>query len=253
MQLHLQFSGAIRLPMAHRYYIQSMIYDALRWDPVYSAALHDKGSMPDRRNFKLFTFSELEGSYTIEGAHILFPKGARLEIRSIYEEFIWRLFRSFVVGSQIRIGNNTLTVSECTCKNEIIQQDILYIRTKSPIVAYITEENGHTRFFSPDEPSFYSLLDANARRKWQAVYHEEITNGFSLKLAPCTDCRKQVTTYKSTRITAWHGQFLLSGDPAMLNLLYHTGLGSKSSQGFGMFCESENIDRSPRRADEVFR
>lgn len=235
MQLYLRFSGAIRLPMAHRHHIQSMIYDALRADPVYSAAMHNNGSTAAGRHFKLFTFGQLEGSYTTEGTHILFPKGARLEIRSIHDDFLWRLFRVFIVGSQIRIGNNTLTIAECTFQNIIIQQDTLHICTKSPIVAYITEDDGHTHFFSPDEPQFYSLVDANAQRKWQAVYPEDAPGQFFLKPAPGIPLRKQVTTYKSTRITAWHGQFLLSGDPAMLNLLYHTGLGAKSSQGFGMF------------------
>lgn len=47
--------------------------------------------------------------------------------------------------------------------------------------------------------------------------------------------KKQVTLFKGTRITAWDGRFRLKGDPALLTFLYNTGLGTKSSQGFGMF------------------
>ena len=44
-----------------------------------------------------------------------------------------------------------------------------------------------------------------------------------------------MTLYKTTRITGWHGRFRLSGSPEMLDLLFHSGLGAKNSQGFGMF------------------
>lgn len=235
MQLHLRFSGSIRLSMAHRHFIQSLIYHALESDPAYSAALHNGSEDAVGRQFKLFTFGQLEGSYTIEGQHIHFPQGAGLEIRSIHEDLLFRLFRAFTVGSQIRIGRNSLTIEECTLQNSLIQQDALCIRTCSPIVAYITESDGHTRFFSPEDSQFYSLITANARRKWQMAYSCEPPAAFSIEPLPNPAFRKQVTMYKTTRITAWHGQFRLSGDPAMLNLLYHTGLGAKSSQGFGMF------------------
>ncbi len=36
-------------------------------------------------------------------------------------------------------------------------------------------------------------------------------------------------------ITAWKGSFTLKSDVESLQFLYDTGLGSRNSQGFGMF------------------
>ena len=235
MQLHLQLSGSLSLPLNYRHYIQSMIYDALRDDPDFSATVHDVGEEAEKRRFKLFTFGQLEGSYRVADRRILFRSGASLEIRSIHEELLLRLFRRFTPGTALRLGSVTVTVAHAALTNNIISGDAVTVRTCSPIVAYITQSDGYTRFFSPEEPEFYNLVTANARRKWSIHHGEEADFTFSISPAEGSRFRKQVTTYKSTRITAWDGQFLLRGSPEMLNLLYHTGLGTKSSQGFGMF------------------
>ena len=235
MQLYLELSGSISLPLSYRHYIQSMIYDTLRADPDYSTALHDSGVEVQKRRFKFFTFGQLEGNYRIVDRRILFSGGATLEIRSIHDELLLLLFRRLTPGSCLRLGSSVVTVSRTTMTNTVITADTVVIRTRSPIVAYITQADGHTRFFSPEEPEFYTLMITNARRKWQIYQGTEA--GFELTVSPAEGSRfrKQVTTYKSTRITAWDGQFLLHGSPQVLNLLYHTGLGAKSSQGFGMF------------------
>lgn len=233
MQLYVYFTGRIDLPMAHRHYLQSMLYHQLASDPEYAAELHDGGESPEGRQFKLFTFGQLQGTYSTDGGRILFSQGAGLEIRSISDELLWRLFRKLVIGSQVRIGSNLLTVADCAFRNVQITTDTVDIATASPIVAYITEASGHTRFFSPEENSFYTLIAANARRKWRMHYGSDYSG--VLSLTPIGDTfRKQVTTYKTTRITAWHGKFRLRADAEMVNLLYHTGLGAKNSQGFGM-------------------
>jgi hypothetical protein len=90
------------------------------------------------------------------------------------------------------------------------------------------------RFFSPEEEAFYTMVVANARRKWQSSFGD-VPFSFSITPGKNARFRKQVTMFKDTRITAWDGRFRIMGDPQVLNFLYHTGLGSKSSQGFGMF------------------
>jgi len=47
--------------------------------------------------------------------------------------------------------------------------------------------------------------------------------------------KKLVTKYQGSYIEAWYGNFILSGKRKYLDFLYQTGLGSKNSQGFGMF------------------
>lgn len=233
MQLSLEFGGQnVCLPLAYRYLVQGMIYGALESDPGYADLLHN--GTGEGRQFKLFTFGQLEGSYTLREKQILFPEGMRLEIRSIREGLLMRLLQFFHVGRQLRLGTNELTVTGCRLENLVVQERELLIATRSPIVAYVTEEDGKTRFFSPEEDAFYTMVVANARRKWQSCFGDA---PFSCSITPAENARfrKQVTMFKDTRITAWDGRFRLVGDPQVLNFLYHTGLGAKSSQGFGMF------------------
>lgn len=234
MQLQIQFSGGLCLPLAYRHYVQSMLYDALRADPHYAASLHD-GAPGIGRPYKLFTFGQLRGKYTVEDWQIRFPQGASLEIRSVHDDLLLRLLRQFSPGSRMRLGNNTLTVVRSTLEDRQVQTGEILAVSQSPIVAYVTEEDGKTRFYSPEEAAFYALVTANARRKWQSLHGADAPFDFSIAPAENAVFRKQVTQFKTTRITAWDGRFRLSGDPAVLDLLYNVGLGAKSSQGFGMF------------------
>lgn len=153
MQLHLQLSGSFALPLNYRHYIQSMIYDALRTDPDFSAALHDGGT--EKRRFKLFTFGQLGGSYRIADRRILFHSGASLEIRSIHEELLLRLFRRFTPGTALRLGSATVTVGHAALTNTAIVDAAVTVRACSPIVAYITQPDGYTRFFSPADNRYF--------------------------------------------------------------------------------------------------
>lgn len=230
MQLHLQFQcEALCLPVAYRHYVQSMLYSALRRLPGYDR-VHDSA---DR--FKLFTFGQLKGAYTLAGREILFHNQVSLEVRSADDAMLVGLFSLFSEGSHWPLGRNTLTVSHARLENTRIQTGSLAVVTCSPIVAYVTLPDGKTVFHSPVEEEFYRLVTANAHKKW--VSRGGAEEDFSFRIAPLPQSRfqKQVTSFKTTRITGWSGSFLLEGAPEVLDFLYHTGLGAKSSQGFGMF------------------
>ena len=229
MQLHLQFQCEnLILPVAYRHYVQSMLYGAFRQLPGYDR-IHDTDT------FKLFTFGQLEGAYTLVNREILFPKGARLEVRSADDRMLMGLFSLFSQGSLWQLGKNNITVSSARLENARVHQSSLTVATCSPVVAYVTLEDNKTVFYSPEQAEFYRLVAANARKKWIANGGSEEDFSFRMLPLPQSPFRKQVTGFKTTRITAWSGQFLLEGPPEVLNFLYHTGLGAKSSQGFGMF------------------
>lgn len=236
MQLRLGFECAtLCLPVAYRHFVQSMIYSALRANPELATALHD--GVGGGRQFKLFTFGQLEGKYAVRDKQICFSGPVGLEIRSVHETMMLRLLRSFRVGSRVRLGNNELVVTQCTLEAAQIVTDSLRVVTRSPIVAYITQDDGRTRFFSPEEEMFYTLITANAQRKWRTLYPETEPQAIAISAEEGCRFRKQVTMFKDTRITAWDGRFVIRADAPLLELLYDTGLGAKSSQGFGMFSQ----------------
>ena len=236
MQITIQLIGdQIALPIASNESIQGLLYKAISEDPSYSSKVHEEGRCFDGRKYKLFTFGEPEGRYMIRESEIVYLNGMRLTVRSLDPYFIQLLFAYFTKHEQILIGNRMVNVGEVKLGDDKIFEDRIMIRTLSPITAYVTDEDGHTVYYSPKDEKFYDSLIINARRKWGSAYGT--AEEPSLHICRLENVRyiKRATRFKSTYITAWHGTFILEGSPKILDLLYQVGLGSKNSQGFGMF------------------
>lgn len=223
------------LPIAYRYFVQSMIYNAVETNPGFSRFLHDNGYINEDKKFKLFTFSPLNGNYSINNKTITFSDTISLEIRSFEPAIIQRLIYSLQKGNKINIGQNILTIDKCTLRNQTIYKPQIDIRTVSPIVAYYTPDNTNRVYFSPEDINFNQLIVNNAKRKWISAGKNENDFELTFKRIDEIPIRKEVTNYKGSYITAWHGGFSLNGNPEVLDFLYNTGLGSKNSQGFGVF------------------
>ncbi|MBP3448526.1 MAG: CRISPR-associated endoribonuclease Cas6 [Clostridia bacterium] len=235
MQLTITMKGnPICLPIASAHTVQGFLYHALRRDGAYSYELHETGTLYDKKKFKLFTFGELMGQYEIRGKNIIYPEDVALEIRSADTYMIQLLFEAFSRQPYAMLGNNPIEITGVSLLNETVFSDTIRIRTLSPITVYRTEENGHTTYFSPTEEEFYTSVIANAKRKWSS-FSQDTHCDFSIEPTETARFTKRATRFKETFITAWHGEFILRGSPRMLNFLYHTGLGTKNSQGFGMF------------------
>ena len=145
------------------------------------------------------------------------------------------LFSYFSQNKTVRLGENLVSVEQISLGDTRIYESAVTVRTLSPITVYVTEDNGHTTYFTPDDPRFYTAICSNARRKWLSAYGSE--EGFDLKVTALPDRHftRRATRFKTTFITAWHGCFRLEGSPRTLDFLYQTGLGAKNSQGFGLF------------------
>lgn len=223
----------INLPIAYRHAQQSLIYNALRSCPEYSQALHNYGFSENTTGFKLFTFSPLEGSYTKSGKRLIFNGRVTFEIRC-HNAFMTQLLLSgFSEGKKVALLHNELTVKSCLMENKAIFDCKLAVRTVSPIVVLSNTSDGHTFYYSPEDEMFYERIIANAKRKWCTLYDEK---EFYLNVYPAGGSfRKLVTLFKGTYVNAWYGDFILEGNPKVIDFLYNVGLGNKTSQGFGMF------------------
>lgn len=242
MQLTLILSGAdapLTLPLASSQLIQGLIYHALVADPAYAGFLHEQGNTDGNRKFKLFCFSELmpSGRYAVDTAArtITYFSDVSLEIRSAQPYFIGLLFSHFNSHHAIQLGSCPAVIRAVRLEDDRIFAGQMQVRTLSPVTVYRTEPDGHTTYFSPHEDAFYRAVETGARRKWRSVHGTE--DGFSLSVRPVDGARyaRRMTRFKSTFITAWHGEFVLEGNPQTLDFLYQTGIGSKNSQGFGLF------------------
>ena len=98
---------------------------------------------------------------------------------------------------------------------------------------------------APFEEEFSQLIRANILKKYQAFHGKpylEKSNPSCFKISPQRidwNAEKTIKYTPSpgpyTLIKAWLGTYRLQGDIELISLAYDTGLGSKNSQGFGMF------------------
>jgi CRISPR-associated endoribonuclease Cas6 len=225
----------LRLPLSYHYIVQSAIYHCLGQEGNYSSFLHDRGYAAEKRNYKMFTFGLLRGKYTIEQKQIVFRDTVILEVRSVEAPLIKQM-ASFVRQNGITyLGENyrnlTIQVSDDT-----VEGTELAAQMRSPICVYSTDrEHKKTYYYSPEDVEFADMVNQSFIRKYHAYYGVEPDSGIHIEPLRVTKRDESVTRYKGFYITAWNGTYLLEGKRKYLDFLYQTGLGSKTSQGFGMF------------------
>lgn len=237
MQLLIQHSVGreLTLPINYQHILQSILFRHLQQVPEYSSFLHDKGFGEDKRKFKLFTFGPVCGRYRVSGRNIIFSDAVRWEVRST-EPYFLKLLQESVRRNGLVYGLQEYTDVETRLEDKAVDTDVVKIRMLSPICVYATDrESGKTQYFTPESEEFVVRVNESFHRKYRA--YSGVDADSDVELLPLrVDARdKCVTKYKGFYITAWKGRYILRGERKYLDFLYQTGLGSKNSQGFGMF------------------
>ena len=218
------------LPLAYNALIQGALYE--NWRETFPE-LHDEGYSDGLHRFRMFTFSPLQGRYRVQGKEIFFEGTIRLEVRSPISELIDALCDGLQERGAMLLGCNELPVVSLESADRFLFFRHASIQTLSPVTVHETEPNGKTIYYSPADEMFLPLLVGNLASKLRAT---------GIPAAPVLSCvpnartlRKRVTTFKGTYVTAYDGRFKLETEPEAMALLYYAGLGSRNSQGFGMF------------------
>lgn len=246
MQLHLTFSARhVRLPLSHRYALQGMLYHALASNPHYSNYVHNSGYSCGARNYKLFTFGRLSGPFMHSDREIIFKDTVHFEVRSVDPNFVYQLGSVLCPSSQINLFENTLEILDSRIEDYSPNTCCAKISMLSPITVFETERSGYRRFIAPDESLFYTAVVNNALRKWQSYFNTPAPTDFSFEPAlPTSELiqnHRIVSRFKRSTIVSYGGSYVLRGNGKLINFLYDAGLGSKNSQGLGMF----NIESFP--------
>lgn len=228
----------LTLPLAHQHKVQGMIYSLMSACPEYSSFVHDQGFYMDRgAHFKLFTFSQLTGPHIIRGDTIIFPKHVSLALRTADPVFGAILNEVLRPGLLCGLGAQKIVLSKV--HQEVLRLDSscrqLKIRFLSPITVCKTFPDRHTHYYNPLDDEFSRLVNANYHRKWESATGEVPEDNVELIALSVGRGNKVVTRIKGTIINAWGGTYLLKGSPRAMEFLYHTGLGTKNSMGFGAF------------------
>lgn len=237
MQLivHIGLEQPISLPLNYNHIVQSIIYRSIGTMPDYADFLHNEGYSLEKRQYKMFQFSQLSGDYYIQNKQIIFKSYIVFEIRSPEPLLIKLLGESFW-NNGIYFGKTLCTDIHMELYDYTIEVEELYIQMKTPITVYSTDyEKGKTYYYNPEEEEFYRQINDNFYRKYEAYYGVDPISTLKIQKLDKDLPKKFVTKYQGSYITGWYGKYLISGKRKYLDFLYQAGLGSKNSQGFGMF------------------
>jgi CRISPR-associated endoribonuclease Cas6 len=202
--------------------------------------LHDHGFLVEKRTFKLFTFSRLEGKFFLDekAGTIVFAPPVYLTVSSPVDRFVSELANTLIHKEELFLGKNRLRVQSIKVHPEPKLTENIKIKMISPVTVYSTlltaDGKKKTYYYSPYETEFADLIDENLRKKYMALYRKK-PRARKLEIVPLGRPHQKILKYRGTVIKAWFGHFNLKGNLKILRLAYDTGVGSKNSQGFGMF------------------
>ncbi len=228
------------LPVHYNDKIQGMIYRHL--SKSIADWLHASGYEREKRRFKLFTFSRLQGRYRVKNGEIAFSGPVKLWVSSPNKEILESFALHLVRQAEIRIGRNNCDLVSVEVLMIPHVTSPLRVRALSPITVYSTlltpQKKRKTYYYSPQETEFSALIIENLRKKLEAFHGDgaDIPTPEGAKIRPVHVNTRHlaILKYKGTVIKGWRGIYELDMPESFLSMALDAGLGAKNSQGFGM-------------------
>lgn len=240
MRLNIVFNTQDKfiIPISYNHILQAIFYQSLQ-DANLAKVIHDEG-FGDNRKFKLFTFSYLKGNYTYDNSKtdLTFIDDITWEISSVDQNIITLLYNNFCSVKFVTIKGQKLFIKHLELFDFPIDRSIIDIEMLSPIVVYKTfkqDDKNTTIYFNPLNNEFKQLINSNIRNKLKSVGIQEAVNDIDIIINDLGVKDERIHKYKNTIIKGWMGKYRLIGDSDILKFIYDVGIGSKNSQGFGMF------------------
>lgn len=233
--------GDIILPKHYNHHLQALIYRT--FSPELATYLHNVGFILGKRRFKLFTFSRIleKGNLTKDESKLIFKKKITFYFSSPIEDIVGNLAERSFKEREFEILGKRVYISQLEIITTPPIEEKVIIRTLSPITIYSTlkKEDGTklVHYYKPLDKEFSKLIEKNAKKKYQLIYGKDPEN-LKLEITPIKFSPKdnlKLIKFKNTVIEAYTGIYQLSGSPELIYVTYETGLGSKNSEGFGMW------------------
>lgn len=235
------------LPLNYQYELSAWIYQVLHHgSPDFSKWLHDQGFLNDRKQFRLFTFSNLAiPERKVKGDRLeILSRVASLIISMLPEEtirnFITGIFRdqSFTLGD--RLSQVPFRVVAVEAMQEPGFRDSMTFTALSPLlISYKTPEDRYAKYLSPAEPDYMMLFLRNLKEKHVAFtgkpYDFNENEGYFTLLS---EPRKKGILIKAgtpmqSKLIGYQFDFRITAPVELIRLGYYTGFGEKNSIGFG--------------------
>lgn len=240
LKLKFSFKNTLSLPIHYNHIIQGFIYENIS-DRIFRKFLHDEGYKYEKRNFKLFTFSRIDGKFDINPNNktINFNSPITIVVSSVLEDFINDFGSTLLKKDFLFLGKTEIQLEEISAYKPNINEDKVVITMLSPMVIYSTVEvhgKKKTIYYKPDDEVFNELIHQNLLKKYKSFYGTDLKESY-FHIEPIgKDKMKQVITkYREFIIKGWIGEYEIKATPEIIKFAYDTGLGSKNAQGFGCF------------------
>ena len=250
IKLHFELENNI-IPKDYRILILSFIKNNLEknFNESYKEIYGEKPTV------KFFTFSVYLPKPKIEKEKIELDRNYFNVLFSIYDnkQFI-EFYNSFnsMINKKIDnkenekyyypLKNNKMELKNITMVNEKnIMSNRIRIKFLSPLVLRNHKEitinkkrKGEDIYFDFNDSDFNEQINYSVSRLIKDLKLNGVNS--NIKLKPYNNlARKTVVSFKNILINSSIGEYILEGDSELLNILYKTGIGSRRSEGFGMF------------------
>lgn len=240
MKFRLTFlcGSPVSLPGTYNKILQAAI---LNWlgDEEYGTFLHDRGFQNEKRCFKLYTFSELEGKheYDTKKRKLVFRDKIQLYLSFYTDESLPLILKNIEQRKPLCLGENLLELYDCEVVNEIYTDCV--VKTVSPVTIHSTFElvdgRKKTYYYCPLEKDFSEMIRENLVRKYEAFYGV-LPEDSEFKIIPEKREKIKETSFYYNRffIKGWRGMFQLCGSEEMIRMALLAGIGARN--GIGMGC-----------------
>lgn len=232
-----------RLPVQYNEFLQSYLYSIFT---EKLPLLHEIGYRKDEKTFRHFTFSRIfsEGMKK-EGDYFILKNPIEFYASFLLDPMPNIVIEHLITDQHLRLGNEEYEIVDAKAFSDPVdfrggnnlEMDIVAL---SPIVIHKTlyiDEKKKTQYYKPYDAEFAGSIEENLKNKLASI-HDADSNGYHFHIAPTQfDIHKNesIVKYKGFIIKGYTGKFHISGSSELMHVAYHTGLGSKNAQGFGMF------------------
>lgn len=241
------------LPFEYQYYLTALVYRLLAQSSTdYATYLHDRGYESGEKQFRLFTFSQLEirkRKVTSRGIEFLGAE-ASWQVSSPVRDFVKYLADGLLDQETIQVGQLTFAVTGAEIVSPPSFASPMRFICLSPItVSRAAPELGRPAYYLRyQDPEFSHRLRENLLRKYLAL-SPDLPEDTSFEFAFDNDYIERhqgkisrLVTYRDQRILGYMAPFSLSGNPELIRFAYECGLGEKNSFGFGMIAAGHSAD-----------
>jgi len=236
---------ATLLPLNYNHAVASLIYETLgQASTEFAARLHDEGFTSDGRSFKLFTFSRLNvrRSRVKENQLLLEDPTITLQISSPLAEFIEHFVTGLFQSESFNIAGSRFTLQQAETLPLPTFTERMSFRCLSPITESVRDEEGGTRFLSPED-KWSEIMRRNLLRKYNALHGHAPSDdrlSWTWDQAYLAEANRRgrrasaLIDIRGIKIRGWLAPFTVEGSRELIEIGYEAGFGARNSMGFGM-------------------